>query len=165
MHKKLKKLNNIKSILKPLSPEYIGAYLDSGVQLYDLLEWILNQTGPAEITVTTFSISEEFIRKVFQFRKMGLIDKITVILDFKAIQKTENLIRFAENTFDEIYYAKTHAKILLVESSKYRVCVIGSQNATRGNREECELVTTDPVIYENLSNSIQRLKQNAVHRG
>ncbi len=151
--------------MKPLSPEYIGAYLDSGIQLYNLLEWILNQTGSAEITVITFSISEEFIRKVHQFRKMGLIAKITVLLDFKAIQKTENLIRFAENTFDEIYYAKTHAKILLVQSNKFRVCVIGSQNATRGNREECELVTTDPVIYENLSNSIQRLKQNAVHRG
>lgn len=151
--------------MKPLSPEYIGAYLDSGVQLYDLLEWILNQTGPAEITVITFSISEEFIRKVHHFQKIGLIAKITVLIDFKAIQKTENLIRFAENTFDEIYYAKTHAKIILVESSKYQVCVIGSQNATRGNREECELVTTDSVVYENLSESINRLKQNAIHRG
>jgi len=151
--------------LKPLSPDYIGAYLDSGVQLYDLLEWLLKQTGPAEITVITFSISEEFIRKVHMFRKMGLIAKITVLLDFKAIQKTENLIRFAENTFDEIYYAKTHAKIMLLQSTGYQVCVIGSQNATRGNREECELVTTNPIIYENLLESINRLKQNAVHRG
>ena len=151
--------------MKPLSPDYLGAYLNSGVQLYDLLEWLLKQTGSAEITVITFSISEEFIRKVHMFRKMGLIAKITVLLDFKAIQKTENLIRFAENTFDEIYYAKTHAKIIRIDSPKYQVCVIGSQNATRGNREECELVTTDSVIYENLSESINRLKQNAIYRG
>jgi hypothetical protein len=80
--------SNIDNQLKPLSPDYVGAYLGTGIQLYNLLEWALKQTGKADITVLTFSISEEFIRKVWQLKEKGLIQNITVILDFKAIQKT-----------------------------------------------------------------------------
>lgn len=158
-------MSKIDTILKPLSPEYIGAYLDNGVQLYDILEWILKYTGPANVVVLTFSLSEEFIRKVYYLKQSGQIKDITVILDFKAIQKTEKLIRLAGNVFNRLIYAKTHAKIVLVDGNPIRVCVSGSQNATRGNREESGIITTDLVTYEKFKSEIERIQQNGIQRG
>jgi hypothetical protein len=158
-------MSKIENILKPLSPEYIGAYLDKGVQLYDIIEWILNYTGPANVVVLTFSLSEEFIRKVYQLKQSGQIKDISVILDFKAIQKTEKIVRLANNIFDNLVYAKTHAKIVLVSNNKYKVCVSGSQNATRGNREESGIVTTDIITFDKFKSEIERIQQNGIYRG
>ena len=151
--------------MQPLSPDYFGAYLDNGIQLYDIIEWILKYSGPANVVVLTFSLSEEFIRKVYQLKQSGQIKDITVILDFKAIQKTEKLIRLAGNVFDRLIYAKTHAKIVLVNGDPIRVCVSGSQNATRGNREESGIITTNLVTYEKFKSQIERIQQNGIQRG
>ena len=158
-------MSKIDQILKPLSPDYIGAYLEKGIQLYDILEWIVKYTGPAHVIVLTFSLSEEFIRKVYQLKQSGQITEITVILDFKAIQKTEKLIRLAGNIFDRLVYAKTHAKIILVDGENIRVCVSGSQNATRGNREESGIITTDLMTFEKFKSEIERIQQNGIQRG
>lgn len=158
-------MNKLDNILKPLSPGYLGAYLDNRVQLYDVLEWIVDQTGPAIVIVLTFSVSEEFIRKIFQLKKSGKIKDITVIVDFKAIQKTEKIVRLAGNVFDRLIYSKSHAKILLIESDKMNVCVTGSQNATRGNREESGIVSTDTALITKFKSEIQRLIDNGIQRG
>lgn len=158
-------MNKVDSILKPLSPDYFGAYLNKDCQLYDIIVWVLNQTGKAEITILTFSISEEFIRKIWMLKKSGLISKISIILDFKAIGKIEALMRFAENVIDEIYLSKTHAKIVLIDSGLYHVSITGSQNCTRGNREESGIITTDDQLFEKLIIEINRLKNCAIHRG
>jgi len=157
-------LNKVDRILKPIGPDYVGAYLNAGVQLYDIIEWILLQTGKSDITIMTFSISEEFIRKIWILKEMGLTGKITLILDFKAIQKTQQLIRFSQNVFSDIHFSKTHAKVVLIESKIYQVSITGSQNCTRGNREESGIVTTDPRIAEKLQTEIQRIKENGIQR-
>lgn len=156
--------SKVDAILKPIGPDYVGAYLNPGIQLYDLIEWVLHQIGKSDITIMTFSISEEFIRKIWMLREMGLIGKVALILDFKAIQKTQQLLRFAQNVFSDIHFSKTHAKVVLIQSSTYQVSITGSQNCTRGNREESGIVTTDPQINKKLQAEIQRIIENGIHR-
>lgn len=143
--------------MKPLGPDYIGAYLNSGVQLYDLIEWTLEQIGKSDITIMTFSISEEFIRKIWMLKQMELIGNISLIIDIKAAQKTQNLIRFTENVFSSVCFRKTHAKVVLITNPKAYVTIIGSQNATRGNREESGIVTTNEETYIKFANEIERI--------
>ena len=72
---------SIKS-LKPISlNNYIEAYLGKSMQIYNVLEWILEQTGKAHITIISFSISEEFIRKVYRLRNKDLIQDVKVDCD------------------------------------------------------------------------------------
>jgi hypothetical protein len=156
--------SKVNAILKPLGPDYVGAYLNAGVQLYDLIEWTLQQIGKSDITIMTFSISEEFIRKMWMLREMGLIGKITLILDFKAIQKTQQLLRFAQNVFSDIHFSKTHAKVVLIQSSTHQVSITGSQNCTRGNREESGIVSTNTEIYSKLSTEIERILCNTINQ-
>ena len=150
-------LVDVSKYLKPLSPDYFGAFLQTGVQLYHVLEWAINQTDKAKVTVLTFSISEEFIRKVWQLKESGKIESCALVLDFKAMQKTRKIEAFSSNVFDSICFAKTHAKVVLIETDLYCITITGSQNATRGNRAESTVVTTDLSIFELYKTKIDEL--------
>ncbi len=144
--------------LEPIGPGYLRADLGNKLQLHNIIEWVLQQTGVSKLTVVTFSVSEEFIRKVWMLKKKNLIDSILLILDFKAVQKTKKITQFYENVFDEIRYCKIHAKVVLIDSAEISVCVTGSQNATRGNRHESILITTREEIILPFRQKIEQLK-------
>ena len=61
----MKRTADINEILKPLKDTPYQAYLSNAVQVADILDWILSQVGMAEIWQTSFSISEEFLRRLF----------------------------------------------------------------------------------------------------
>lgn len=110
----------------------------------------------------TFSISEQFIRKIWMLKNKELIGKVTVILDFKAVMKTQKLMHFTGNVFLEMYYAKTHAKIVLVENKSHNISITGSQNFTKGNREENGLMMNDFNFFDKYKTEIERIKSEAI---
>lgn len=61
----MKRTADINEILRPLKDAPCQAYLSNAVQVADILEWILSQVGVAEIWQTSFSISEEFLRRLY----------------------------------------------------------------------------------------------------
>ena len=63
----------ITTVLKPLAENPNQAYLSDMLQVADVLTWILGQSGPAHVQMTSFSISEEFLRRIFFIEKDGLI--------------------------------------------------------------------------------------------
>lgn len=88
----------ISSVLSPLADKPQQAYMSNLLQVADILQWILNQTGPASVKMASFSISEEFLRRLFFIEKSGLIKDIDIILDFKATNKTLILWPFIAQT-------------------------------------------------------------------
>ncbi len=95
-------------------------------------------------------------------KNKGLIGTVTVVLDFKAILKTQKLMHFARNVFSELYYAKTHAKIVLVENQSHNISITGSQNFTKGNREENGLIMNDFNVFDKYKTEIERIKTEAI---
>lgn len=87
----MKRNIDINTILKPLSECPHQAYLSNALQVADVLEWILGQVGKAEIWQTSFSISEEFLRRLFFIEKSGNISAFNLVLDHKATNKTKAL--------------------------------------------------------------------------
>lgn len=137
-------------IIKPISGTPLQAYLDNRIQLFDIIEKILSETGPAEIYISTFSTSEEFLRKIFKLRQKGMLTKATMLIDLKASRKTVNLYTFISNVFDNVYLAENHSKVILIRNSKWMVSICTSQNQTRGNRTESGMITTDPRVFLDL---------------
>ena len=122
---------SIDSVLKPLAENVNQAYLSDVLQVADLLAWILDQTGPAHVQMTSFSISEEFLRRIFFIEKEGRIKSLDIVLDFKATNKTLILWPFIEQTVENCYLASNHSKLLLVKGDNMCVAVVMSQNLTR----------------------------------
>lgn len=157
----MKRNTSIDSVLKPLRDKPYQAYLSNAVQVADVLEWILEQVGEAEVWQTSFSISEEFLRRLFFIEKSGRVKAFHLVLDHKATNKTLKLWAFIPQVIERTYLADNHSKILLVKSNAGdTVCVVTSQNLTRGNRSESAFITTDKEIFATLHSQVDDLISN-----
>ncbi|MDE6346676.1 MAG: C4-dicarboxylate ABC transporter [Muribaculaceae bacterium] len=141
---------SITDILSPLADKGYQAYLSNALQVADILKWALLQTGPADVQMTSFSISEEFLRRIFFIEKEGLVRSLDIVLDFKATNKTLKLWPFIAQTVENCYLSDNHSKILLVSNEAWKVAVVMSQNLTRGNRYESGFITTDTSVFDSL---------------
>lgn len=157
----MKRSADINQILRPLKETPFQAYLSNAVQVADILEWILSQVGIAEVWQTSFSISEEFLRRLFFISKDKKVSRINLVLDHKATNKTLKLWAFISQVIERTYLADNHSKILLVRSEAGdTVSVITSQNLTRGNRHESAFISTSPEIFANLYEQVNDLITN-----
>lgn len=148
-------------VLKPLSEAGSQAYLSNAVQVADLLEWILEQVGTAKVWQTSFSISEEFLRRLFFIEKSGRVSEFNLVLDHKATNKTLKLWSFITQVIERTYLTDNHSKILLVlAETGETVSVITSQNLTRGNRHESAFISTDRAIFKTLHAQVTDLINN-----
>ena len=152
---------DIGDYLKPIREKPYQAYLSNALQVADILDWVLKQLGKSEVWQTSFSISEEFIRRLYFIEKSGFVTKFNLVLDHKATNKTLKLWAFITQVIDTTYLADNHSKVLLVRSEHGEmVSIITSQNLTRGNRCESAVITTDEDIFSTLHSQIQDLITN-----
>lgn len=157
----MKRTAKIEDLLQPLKVAQSQAYLSNAVQVADILEWILGQVGVAEVWQTSFSISEEFLRRLYFITKEKRVSRINLVLDHKATNKTLKLWAFITQVIERTYLADNHSKILLVKSEAGEtVSVITSQNLTRGNRHESAFISTDPAIFATLKAQVDDLITN-----
>lgn len=151
---------NIATILQPLNKCATQTYLGTGLHTLGLLNWILQQTGRADVYVSTFSTSEAFLNGFYNLRKKHLVGHSVLLADLKASRKTLHLYRQMQCCFDSVYLSMNHSKIVLVQNDKHLVSVISSQNQTYGDRAECTMVTTDQMAFYNLYSGLRDIVDN-----
>ena len=157
----MKRNASIDDYLKPLASCPLQCYLTNTLQVADVVEWVLEQVGRATIWQTSFSISEEFLRRLFFIEKSGKVDAIHLILDFKATQKTLRLWPFLTRVIEHTYLADNHSKVILIKSAAGQtVSIITSQNLPRGNRNESAIVTTDAAVFATFHASLTDIMKN-----
>ena len=147
----------IQQVLKPLKQSNSQVFLGQGLHTLGLLGWILEQTGPADVAVTTFSTSDAFLCGVINLRKRGLINHSKLVADIKASSKTLKLKRLMTEAFDEVKLTLNHSKIMLVSNAEWLVSVITSQNQTYGDRAECTFISLDRDVYLDIHNMLNNL--------
>ncbi len=154
----MKRTTSIENIFRPLREQSVQSALTNEVQIADILEWVLEQVGTAEVWQTSFSISEEFLRRLYFITRGGAASAIHLVLDFKATNKTLHLWRFIDQVISSTHLADNHSKVLLVQSQKGdKVSIITSQNLTRGNRNEAYIITTEPSVFDKFLREVQHL--------
>lgn len=149
-------------MIKPVSENQIQAFYTDKFQLFDIIEVILSQLSKcSEIVITSFSISEEFLRKIYRFREKYQPEKMILFLDTKAAAKVQKLNLFLKNSFDEIWLTNNHGKVVLFNSSSL-VSICTSQNQTRGNRKESHIITTCNDVFMSFYDSVNEMKKTAI---
>ncbi len=162
----MKRSAKIDDIIKPLEKRHSQAYISNALQVADVFEWLIAQfdTPPQDVIVyqSTFSISEEFLRRMY-FIKRRCPGSYNVIIDRKALQKTVSLWKFISQVYDSVYISDNHSKILIVEAQNRRFGMITSQNLTRGNRAESAVVSSDRELIDPLlADFLDLAKNNSV---
>lgn len=109
-------MNQKPEICNP-SEKKVQVILTDAFQLGYLLETLLGFTGAADITVSTFSTGEEFLRKLIALRRKGLIRTARLFTDFKAAEKTAKINAMLRAAYDEVRFCKNHSKVIIIEGS------------------------------------------------
>lgn len=161
----MKRGASISEILKPLRGGGVTTqcFLSDFVQVADILEWIVNQVGECTVIQSSFSVSDEFLRRLFFIRKKGKILNYQMILDHKATNKTIKLWPFMIQVVDDCLLADNHSKVMIVspvDKDIPGVVVISSQNLTRGNRFESSLISTDPFVFNSIFADVSDMAKN-----
>lgn len=157
----MKRTASISEIFRPLKDAPVQSALTNTVQIADILEWVLRQVGTSEVWQTSFSISEEFLRRLYFITRDGSASAIHLVLDFKATNKTLSLWTFIEQVISSTHLADNHSKVLLIQSAKGdKVSIITSQNLTRGNRNESYIITTDNAVFDKFKAEVLDLIKN-----
>lgn len=155
----------VDSVLYPLSQVPLQAYLTNTLQVADVVEWAMAQMpGKVHLRQTSFSISEEFVRRLWHMQRSGKVSEIELVLDHKATNKTLRLWPFLVQTINRLYLADNHSKLILLESDTAgevtQVAIITSQNLTRGNRHESAIITTDIGVFRKLEASFLDIRDH-----
>ncbi|MCR4602458.1 MAG: C4-dicarboxylate ABC transporter [Prevotella sp.] len=154
---------NLDQLLKPLSSCHLQSYLGKGLHTLGLLDWILRQTGRADVYVSTFSTSDAFLRGFLNLRKRDLIEHSVLLADLKASRKTVKLYKEMGQCFDAVYLAMNHSKVVLVQNDTHLVTVVSSQNQTYGDRAECTIITTSQEVFlEQYSGLKEMIDENSI---
>ncbi len=138
MNSKLKK-DSINPIFSP-----------GNIQLYHIVENLLQQTGKADLFISSYTVAEEFIRKLQKLKDKDLIRTLHLLIDNRSARKTLHLSWFLFSVADEVYLGNNHSKVILIKNDQWKISVVTSQNQTRGNRVEVGLTCSHPQIYDEL---------------
>lgn len=132
------------------------------MQVSQVMEAVIDQIGPARILQSSFSAADEYLRRLNSLKKKGLVLDVSIILDFKATNKTVKLWPFLRRVADRVSLADNHSKVILLDApaSGRRVAVLSSQNLTRGNRLESAAVIEDAAVFASLEATLRDVIDN-----
>ena len=150
------------NILQPLESRPMQAYFSNRFQLSDIIEEVLGQIGNANIIISTFSTSEEFLRRIWRLKNDGRVLSFSLFCDHRAARKTLSLYHFIKSLADNIYLCENHSKVVLLFNDAHLVSIVTSQNQTRGNRFECGVVSTDNHLFYQLKEGFNALQDKSL---
>lgn len=125
-----------------------------------LLFWILEQTGPARILLSTYSISPKTLQGVMNRREKGIIQDIRFIVDNRVRSLSPKPFALMVSNF-EYRCISIHAKVACIWNEQWHISVVTSQNATDNPKWERGTIFTDQTIFE----FDKKVLENAFLRG
>jgi hypothetical protein len=118
--------------------------------MHDLLLYLLSFSGPAKVTITSFSLSDITIRLFANATIAGYIKQIDLLLNTAVKRNKTDLLLFAGNVVNKIGLANTHMKIIIIQSDKLSIAVNQSANSTINPAYEAGVICT----YANIVNNV-----------
>jgi len=115
---------------------------------HDLVEYILQQIGPATITACSWSFSNPGIEKFARLCDKGLIVESYMLLDWRIHQRASEAATYMSANCTAFATTSIHAKVTVLTNDEYAVAIVGSANWTNNPRIEAGVLTADRKIAE-----------------
>lgn len=139
----------IKSKIDWLKPGECCYFLADGAwSNIELLEYILNKTGPANVYFTTYAISADAITRFAAWHEDLAIIDLWVILDTGFNNRKPEVYQQATGVFKFLRTRKCHAKVTVIENEHHHIVLMGSANYTKNPRLEAGIIIWDKAIAE-----------------
>lgn len=125
----------------------IHFYSWANFNLVKLILYLLKQTGPASLMMTSYSFSQKSIEALNARKVSGLIRDIKVLVDNRVKVMSPKPFQMLAGSF-EYRCTSVHAKVALIWNDIWRISIITSQNATDNPKLERGIIYTDPKVFE-----------------
>ena len=134
-------------------------YSRGNFNLVRLICFLLKQTGPAHVMLTSYSFSRESIEMLQNRVQKQAILSFKVLLDNRVRVMSPLPFQMIAASFD-YRCISVHAKIALIWNDDWKITIITSQNATDNPKLERGTIFTDSEIFDfdfkNLSDEFER---------
>lgn len=141
-----------KAIRKHLGDLQMGDSLffmtDGAWSNIQVLEYLLQITGPANVFFTTWSISAEALSSFAAWTDAGQIQSLHAVLDQGLRNRKPDIYQQALATLKQLRIAKCHAKVTVIRNADWGIALIGSANYTRNPRKEAGVIVCDEEIAD-----------------
>ncbi|WP_028665932.1 hypothetical protein [Runella zeae] len=110
---------------------------------HELVFWILSQTGPADLYIATWSMTENAARMLIDAKQKGVIRKIFCLFDYRIKVRYPDVNDFVKQHFERTGIDNSHAKVTVIVNDKWAVRILGSSNFTNNPRIEVGTLVVD----------------------
>jgi len=131
---------------------------EKGIELYgftkglfslsDLIEGLLDITGPAEMFISTWTASKANVAKMIELIKGGKIIKSNWFVDFSLHRRSPELSMEIRKVFGDnaVRVGKNHAKFVLIKNKDWDIVIRTSMNLNQNPRFENFTIAHDPEL-------------------
>lgn len=139
--------NTKKDLSAKLGPIEMGSsyHIVSNAEwsLHDVLALLLEKTGPADVWITTWAISENPVREILQLLDAGLIRALNCLFDSRIKSQCPDAYQLIKGNFKRIGLTDIHAKQLVIINDSWAISVSSSANMTNKRRIEKYVICCD----------------------
>lgn len=116
--------------------------------LFELLDAILDKTGPANVVVSTWTAADADMRDAYAFIQCGRISSLRLIVDLSFRSRMPELVGMVEEMFgDSVRVTRTHAKFAMIKNDRWSIVLRTSMNLNQNPRCETFEISDDPSLY------------------
>lgn len=124
-------------------------YSSGAFNLIQLIFYILKQTGPAHLFLTTYSISMDSINALRRKVETNELLSVRFLIDNRVRSISPKPFDYLVTTFPDSYRCLAlHAKVVLLYNENWKITVVGSQNATHNPKLERGIIHTGRDIFD-----------------
>lgn len=148
-HRLGRSLTDLKTTIGELVPDQALQFATAGRwSMHQLLEYTLRKTGPCNVWLTTWTITEEPMRQLLMMIREGLILELRALLDYRIEKRKPEAFQLASKIMPTIKLTKCHAKVLVLRNAQWDVTILGSANFSRNPRIEAGAIFTDKASVD-----------------
>lgn len=152
--------DNARDGVGPITPGCEIYGLSNGsFSLTDIILYALETTGPAEVTISTWTAANADITHANKLLTSGDIRDLRFIVDFSFPSRQPAYCSALREAFGDsaIRVTKTHAKFVLVRNDRWNLAIRTSMNLNANKRLENFEISDDPGLCDHLYSFVEEL--------
>ena len=131
-----------------LNPNLNTHYYSFGnFNLVRLIMYLIKQTGPVHLFMTSYSFSSKSIQQLQNHIEKDKIISFKLILDNRVRSISPKPFQIIASCFN-YRCTSVHAKIALLWNDNWKIAIVTSQNATDNPKMERGIIFTDPSVFD-----------------
>jgi len=127
--------------------------------LMDLMKAILERTGPADVSLSTWTANRQEAIELTAMHKAGIIRTMKWLVDLTFVRRDPEAAHAVRQAFgvEAIRVANVHSKFCLFGNNAWRLVLRGSFNLNMNPRTEDFTLAHDPELYGFIEDMLARV--------